>query len=327
MSLITDSKLLQRYDNVQAHIGTDIWPAIIFWYKLLSKHVFSTADHVVELGYKSRCPDIVIKHTDQHKEAVLFYVIKPPINDNAVPSQSDIQLADSDAMQVCKDYLAEDHCRLRFVYAMTAFGTRARLWRFEGHSHLSTGLIPLFDSDWDNLTGHIDAQSDNAYKLTSAFKEMLDNHLQSLHPLFWGLVGQPSALSSWNEVHLQAYISHDGKFFHSWEMPSIYLLGTELFYCHHPPPISDILKVKESYITNWTDSPRWRKSTDDKKNPCYLNDDAKRWSRTCEFVADARLPWSEEWSAPNVIDEGEDQTISATKKTVGLFEEKLDARM
>ena len=116
-------------------------------------------------------------------------------------------MAEFQAWDACKHYLPET--QLPFVYAITAFGTRARLWRYDLSSPPSSVLSPMFGCVYHSsrFKDYIDVHSTDAQQLTIAFDVMLSNsplkpkfNLREPSPQCYQIMPDHSMLSLWKDA-------------------------------------------------------------------------------------------------------------------------------
>lgn len=170
MSLVADRTLLALWSAAQTAVNLE-WPSRTFWNQLLSKYFFTGKKYVVtseeppSSTSERRRIDIVVKYVEMNESIrVLCFV-------ESTRSSASFGLVDEFEHQVfnaCVSYLSQRN--LRFVYAMTAIGTRARLWIYRPpNDHLD----PLFgNTDLPAIEEYVEANSIEAENLTIGFNKM-----------------------------------------------------------------------------------------------------------------------------------------------------------
>lgn len=170
MSLVTDEVLLRLWNKVQQK-GSRENVAGKFWLQFYSKYMFTGKEWVIsveaapselELSMREDIKVEYLGYTDL--EVLLHHELK-----RNEASKSDLEQVEHQAYGNCISHLTA-HPELSRIYAVTSFGTKARMWTCQPDSHY---LEPLFGSmDLADPLQYIEAHSSDANKLQQGFEHM-----------------------------------------------------------------------------------------------------------------------------------------------------------
>ncbi|KAL9023818.1 MAG: hypothetical protein Q9196_006953, partial [Gyalolechia fulgens] len=138
--------------------------SVNFWQLVLSKSIFAGDDDIgvtpLATGEGMKV-DIVVKHIEPPALRIRRLCVVAVKKPNAL-----IHDVERQAITACTSYLNSNN--MSSVYAMTAIGTAARLWKYKKNDDY---LTPMFGGDGlSDMNDYIEANSNAAQILLTKFK-------------------------------------------------------------------------------------------------------------------------------------------------------------
>ncbi|KIW21940.1 uncharacterized protein PV07_12652 [Cladophialophora immunda] len=170
MSLVTDEPLLLLWSRVQQK-GSRENVAVNFWLHLYAKYVFAEKEWIIAVEdapselEPSKRGDLKVQYLgDAGFELLLHQELK-----RREATKRDLEEVEHQAFSDCISYLAA-HEEVSMAYAVTSFGTRARMWTC---AREATYLEPLFGSEeLAEPSQYIEAHSSEATELRKGYDHM-----------------------------------------------------------------------------------------------------------------------------------------------------------
>lgn len=169
MSLVLDDFLLDLWQEAQDK-GDAQWASQSFWQQLLGKYIFAEKRFLVSAEKPPSAEDsehrvnLIIKDLNRPKPSVLLFIESEKGN----AALRDIEEFEHQALDACATYLVTS--QMESIKAMTAIGTKARLWNYTANDRY---LTPLIGPDaLSEVSEYIEAHLASATLLRKALEDI-----------------------------------------------------------------------------------------------------------------------------------------------------------
>ncbi|KAH0829832.1 hypothetical protein AYO21_11405 [Fonsecaea monophora] len=173
-SLVSDEVLLRLWNRVQEDAWSDN-VALNFWLHLFAKYLFSGKQWIVgvdnsPLDIEPLMTDMSVQYLGHAGMQTLFFHMLT----NKEATWADLVEIETQAYVACAEYLRANP-DITLVYAVTSFGTRARIWFCRQGSNSLQELVGSDDGsdDGSEASRYVEAHGSDAIVLRRGFSYMM----------------------------------------------------------------------------------------------------------------------------------------------------------